>query len=159
MSSSNIQDFHIHNPVTSCLVATRQFRIADIHFLHHTAEILNVNQHLCLAKTTPSSRGTAAAGYVHFCGKWKRVTCFMLSALYLGRNTPWYPADRKGQDGYHIRSEKGGKVKNFSPSTEPNPNCPVRKLVIIQTRLVWLTSKSNRQGVRKRLYPYFYFFF
>jgi len=50
MSSSNIQDVHIHNPVTSCLVATHQFRIADIHFCHQIAKILNVNQYLCLAK-------------------------------------------------------------------------------------------------------------
>jgi len=34
--------------------------------------------------------------------------------------------------------EKGGKVKNLSPFTEPNTDRPFRELVIIQTRLVWL---------------------
>jgi len=62
----------------------------------------------------------------------------MLSTLYLGRNTPWYLTDGKGQDGYHMLPEKGGKVKNLSPFTEPNTDRPFRELVIIQTRLVWL---------------------
>lgn len=137
MSSSNIQDFHIHNPVTRCLVATRQFRIADIHFWHQIAKILYTKQRLCFAKN-------------HAMEKRQSKQRYTLTSQINGNERPVLSSRRSTSaeilpGTQRIEMTRMGNIcgPKKSPPTEPNPDRPLRKLVNIQTRLAWLTSKSN----------------